>query len=194
LTTFNAFIAASSDDAQQVGSTVTLTDSTIGLYWSDYSLGLRFQNVTIPNSATINSAKLTVNVVNTSNDTPNCTLYGEDTDDAATFTTASNNISGRTKTTASVSWTASDIGVGVKDSPDIKTIIQEIVDRAGWTSGNDLNLILQGSTTSALTIHAYDGGAGSSYYPAITIEYTTGGGDPARERVLYLSGGIEVYP
>ena len=192
MTTFNTSIAASSDDAQQIDSTVTLTGNTVGLYWTGYHVGLRFTNVTIPAGATVTNAHITLTVPGAGDDTPGeLTIAANDVDDAATFTTASNNISGRAKTTASVSWTGTDIGTGAKNSPDIKTVIQEIIDRAGWTSGNNIAILLQGSTSSGFAFYAYDRG---SYIPSITIEYTTEGGGPARERVVYLSGGIEVYP
>lgn len=191
MATFSKFIAASSDDAGQWGSTVTLADITISLFWADYYAGLRFTNVTIPAGATVTNAYITLNVNNSSVDSPEgLTITANDVDDAATFTTASNNISSRAMTTASVSWPGADIGTGAKDSPDIKTVIQEIIDRAGWSSGNDIVILLQGSSSSSFTFVAYDNG---SNIPSITIEYTTGGG-AARERVEYLPGGIEVYP
>ena len=47
-------------------------------------------------------------------------------------------------TTAYVDYSSSSISASSGDqitSPDIKTVIQEIVDRAGWTSGSDLMIM-----------------------------------------------------
>lgn len=190
MTTFSTSIAASSDDAAQVGSTVTLTGTSIGLYGTTYYSGLRFQNVTIPKGATITNAYITL--INSPDDDPKLDIYAEATDDATTFTTASNNISGRTRTTAKTNWNVTNLGAWTtNNTPDIKSVIQEITDRSGWSSGNDLNIIFVGLASCIYSFSAYDIGTN---YPAITIEYTTEGGGPARERVVYLSGGIEVYP
>lgn len=168
MATFNTSIAASSDDAQQVGSTVTLTDTLVGIYGTGYYHGLRFQNVTIPKGSTINSAYISLRVGG--DDDPKLDIYAEATDDATTFTTASNDISSRTKTTAKTNWSGTNLGgYQYQDSPDIAAVIQEITDRSGWSSGNDLNIILVGLSSSNLNYKTYDGGV---TYPSITIDYT----------------------
>jgi len=166
---FNTAIAASSDDAAEYAGTVTLNGTGIGFYYSDYYGGFRFTSVTIPQGATIDSATLTLTVASTSNDNPNLSIAGQAIDNAPTFATSSNNITTRTKTTASVSWNGTDIGTGAKDSPDIKSVIQEIINRPGWASGNSLALLVRGTTTSNFTVRAYDFG---SAFPALTIDYT----------------------
>ena len=94
-------------------------------------------------------------------------------DDAATFTTTNNDISGRTLTTAKVTWTATAMGTGVKASPDIKTVIQEIVDRAGWASGNDIVIIFDCLTNANTRFASWD--HASQAAPSISIDYTAGG-------------------
>ena len=39
-------------------------------------------------------------------------------------------------------WVASDIGTGVKSSPDISAVLNEIVGAEGWAEGDDLALFL----------------------------------------------------
>lgn len=191
MTSFSTSIAASSDDAREdsVGS-VTLNANTLSTSGGGSWLGLRFTNVTIPQGATITSAYQTVYVH--SNDDPNLDIYGEATDDAATFTTSSKNITNRSLTTAKVNWSATDIGTGSKDTPELKTIIQEIIDRAGWSSGNDIVLIWDSLGGSAVIFRSYDYG---SDIPSITIEYTepaSGGANPktARIRLTTKVGGV----
>ncbi len=183
MATYSASIAASTDDADQGGSTVDTTGTTLNANNSNQYIGLRFTSVTIPSGSTITAATLDLDIQSASYDDPDTTIYGDDTDNASTFTTASNNISGRTATTASVTWTASNIGAGVKPTPDIATVIQEIIDRAGWSSGNALALIIKGNgTTSFLRTRAYDG-TGS---PAkLNVTYTTGGGSGQPTRTLH---------
>ena len=64
------------------------------------------------------------------------------------------NLSDRTPTTAQIAWNQENLGSGWAVSPDIKTVVQEIVNRSGWSSGNWLLLLLAAETgcdISALT-------------------------------------------
>ena len=65
--------------------------------------------------------------------------YGDDVDDAAVWS-AGNKPSGVTKTTANTA-----LAFGTNDtfvSQDVTGIVQEIVNRAGWVSGNDMRFAL----------------------------------------------------
>jgi hypothetical protein len=57
-----------------------------------------------------------------------------------------------------VTWDENNVGTGWNNSPDIKTIIQEVVDHVDvWTSGRFV-IIIQGiDGTSLMRIRAYDG-------------------------------------
>mgnify|MGYP001399908884 CR=1 FL=1 len=147
--TYTASIAASTDDADQAAGTVSLTGTTINVNGTGQYGGLRFTGVTIPQGATIDSATLDVEIISTTYDDPDLTIYAEATDDAATFASSSNNISGRTSTTATVTWTATAIGAGVKTSPSIAAIIQEIVNRPGWVSGNNIAIIINANSSAS---------------------------------------------
>ena len=57
--TFSALVTGSANDATQIGSTVTLTDTTLALV-STTTIGTRFVNVNIPVGATIISATITL--------------------------------------------------------------------------------------------------------------------------------------
>ena len=104
-----------------------------------------------------------------------------------------NNVSSRTSTTATVTWTATSIGAGAKNAPELKTVIQEITDRAGWSSGNALALIIWGrSGASLLRWNQYDNGSGAS---SLSIDYTdppaaTVGSKTARVRLGTKVGGL----
>ena len=169
MATFNATITAGSDDAREDAGTVTLTGTNITIDTTTRYGGLRFLGVTVPQGSTINAATLTVELPSASFDDPDVTIWANDVDSASTFTTGANNISSRTPTTATVVWSASSIGTGVKVSPELKTIIQEIVNRAGWVSGNAIALILKGNSTSALRFSTYEGGGANA---ELDIDYT----------------------
>ena len=73
------------------------------------------------------------------------TITAEDTDDAATFD-ETNLVTARTSTTANVKWTVDVAWTMWKpySTPDLGSVIQEVVDRAGWAPGNSIALILAG--------------------------------------------------
>ena len=102
----------------------------------------RFVNVVIPQGATIDSAVLTLETSAGGDLDPALDIHGDDADDSASFV-ATPSIVSRTFTTASVAVT-DPISAGQWTSPDISDVLQEIVDRAGWASGNAMTIILNG--------------------------------------------------
>lgn len=173
MTTLNLQVAASSDDAfEGGGGAVNITGLRIQVNATGEWAGFRFINVTIPQAATINSAVMQVYVHATTDDDPDIDIYGEAVDDAATFTTAPDSIETRPRTTAKTNWTATGVGTNFVSSPSLVSVIQEIVNRAGWVSGNDLVLIWDGLSTSSFEVRAYDTAAGDA--AKLDIDYTAG--------------------
>ncbi|MGK0371910.1 MAG: hypothetical protein ACJAW1_002154, partial [Glaciecola sp.] len=68
-------------------------------------VGMRFQNINIPQGATISSAYIEFVTDETDSGTTNLVIFGEDNESPTTFTNSDDNISDRTKTSASVNWT-----------------------------------------------------------------------------------------
>jgi len=141
---------------------------------------LRFIGVNIPKDSIINSAKISFTYGSTESITGmKILIKGVAEDNTGEFVSSPEDTARtRTKTTASVVWegTISYSGGVAYDTPDIKTIIQEIVNRSGWVSGN------------ALAIYLYDNG--SSYGKYISMdEYSDGLGDSALLTVDYTPAG-----
>jgi hypothetical protein len=144
----------SADDAtENVGSTaVTLTgnfrmDSHTSSAQQYYG-GVRWA-LEVPQGAVVTSAYFKGWVYGTSDD-PEITIHAQATDSAAVFAASNTNISARSRTTNSVLWSATNLydgGAAYYSSPDIKTVIQEVLDRPGWVSGNYLALITLPSTS-----------------------------------------------
>lgn len=179
-------VSASADDAFESGGTVTINGTSGLVDASTEYHGFRFQNITIPQGATINVAYLLVYVSGFgSSDEPLHRLWGDDSDDGSQFTTGANNISGRTKTTASVDWNNANIGQSSNyegdgffwgGQADIKGIIQEIVDRGGWSSGNSIVLFDSQPSTDAnrdLQFSFYDGN--TKFGAVLYVTYTASG-------------------
>ncbi len=105
-------------------------------------IGMRWTNVTIPNGASIINATIQFHVDETNPNDPIIVRFaGHDHDNAPAFTTTDFDISSRANTTATVDWNIPD-WVSVSDegpaqeTPNLGPIVQEIVNRAGWVSGN----------------------------------------------------------
>ena len=160
--TYARRIAAYTDDAEQVGTTVTTTTTasspmTLGRDPSNANTtaGLRFSGVQVPKGATITSATLVFTPDATpGSGTVTVNIDGEAADNAATYSTASSNISSRTLTSAgnrvswSVgTWTASTANAN-STTPDLKNIVQEIINRSGWQTGNAVNFIISNNGTT----------------------------------------------
>jgi hypothetical protein len=172
MATYSGSTSQSSDDAREASGSVVLTGTNITIQATDHYGGMRFTNVTIDQGDTINTASIELEIASAVYDDPDVTIWAEDTDDAATFTTAANNISGRTPTTATTTWTASAIGGGVTTTPDLAAIVQEVIDRPGWSSGNDIVIIFKGNSTSPLRFYTFDDPGTIT----LNIDYTAGGG------------------
>lgn len=134
--------------------------------------GLRFEEVLIPKGATITNAYLdfTVGQADAAEATA-LTIYGEDTDEPAIFTSTAYDISTRTKTTANLSWEPAtwDTVGETKSSPNVASIVQEIVDRSDWCGGDDMSFIIEGTAGGLRMAWARD--AGNGYQPALRVQY-----------------------
>lgn len=172
-TTLDIRVNASADDAtQDAGGSMKLTDSQMKFEYQTW-MGLRFNNVTIPKGATITAAYVTFRASASASPTTTPTIYGQDVSSANTFTTSSYNISGRTRTTASVSWSMSSWTSGQNyNSPSITAVVQEIVDRSDWSSGNSLAIVINTPTSGADRLTTSYNGS-SSLAPLLHVEYTT---------------------
>jgi len=191
-------VSASSDDAEEYQSGQTTIDETFidmdgGTKWG----GMRYPSIGIDQKDSITSAKLALRVYPNEDD-PNLDIYCENADDAPTFTTDDYNISNRTRTANYVNWTETDIGSGLKDTPDLTFVVQEVINRNGWSSGNDIVFIFDGLPGGGyLGFYTWDYTA--YYSPWLTItwahvhrvdETTEDDGDYVKEETL---GGKEEW-
>ena len=169
-------VGASADDAEEdPAGAVSLTSSDLELILEGTTpqvVGMRFPGVTIPKGATIQSAKIQFTVDEVTSGATSLTFRGQAIDNAPTFTTATANISSRTKTSASASWSPpawSVVGeAGAAElSADLSPVIQEIVNRPGWSSGNALAIIVNGSGKRVAV--AYNGSSAGA--PRLLLQY-----------------------
>ena len=163
--TLNLQVVAGSDDAKEAddGTVFSSTQPNLAIYGdSDASVrrngGFRFSSVSIPVGAIINSASIQLFVYAVSVDDMNADIHANDVDDTNDFV-AEADVTSRVKTTATVVWSENSLGLGFATSPEIKTVIQEIIDRGGWSDGNAIMILLFGKSGSfkGVNCRAYDG-------------------------------------
>ena len=171
MATFNKSVVATDDDAIENISNGNISRGSVNNEVSStYIAGLRFANVTIPQGATITSATLTVVVNNATVDIPDIDIYCQAADNADAFSASTYDISSRSRTTAKASWIVASPGTGsgTKTSSDISAPLQELVNRAGWSSGNAAVFILLNRGSSYFRFNSYDTGTA----PKLDVTYT----------------------
>ena len=144
-------IAASADDVEQAGVTMTLNGMDLDL--GAETVGLRFANAMIPAGANVLSARVQFTAAAAGeNAATNLGISAELSVNAATFTAANNDLGGRTFTAApsDVAWPV-DPWVAVNDAgpaqqtPAVGPLIQQLVNQAGWTDASAVVLRFAGS-------------------------------------------------
>ena len=169
-------VGAGADDGYCMSTYLGTTD--LLMYsgnFSGYSCNLycRWQNVDIPAGAVITSAYLQFRAYyNLSTTTAKVRIYFNDVDSASNPTTVAD-YNSKAVTTAYVDWTYPSTTAGqAYNSPDITSIIQEIVDRGGWASGQHMMTLVKdnGSTSNIYRgWTTYDGYA--LYAPWLYVNY-----------------------
>jgi len=158
-------VSQASDDAEENSSGgVDLSSSDLELVQesSNQTVGIRFNGVNIPRHSPVRNAYIQFTCDETSNQNPcNLIIQGQAADNASTFTTTNKNISSRSRTAASVNWSPpvwNSVGMAGpgQRTPDLSSIIQEIVNRPGWSQGNSVAVIITG--TGKRVAEAYSGG------------------------------------
>lgn len=185
MTVYQQGIAQSTDDAQSnvFGFDDNDTYYPIADFGGTMVQGWRFQSIDIAQATVITSAELEFKTVATCG-LGHCEVdcYGYDIDDVDTWSTPGNkpNDAWGSKTTAFDSWDV--VGSDVPDHSyfsrefDVTAIVQEILDRPGWNSGNNMGFLTQDAgTTFGKSIIAY---TWDHAYPEprLTITYPTVGG------------------
>ena len=190
-TTIQSSVSAGSDDAEESPSgSVSLSSSDLELVTDGSSVqtvGLRFTGVQVPRGAQVTAAAVQFQTDEVSTDAAAITIRGQAADNAGTFTTATRNVSARQRTTAAVTWNPpawSAVGAraDAQRTPNLAPVVQEVINRAGWTSGNAMTLVLTG--TGRRTADAFEDGPA----PTLAITYSTSGGGPTNTPPLVDAG------
>ncbi len=180
------------DDVEETEAGLTyFSSSDLEMVFDDYDfdpdvpngfqkIGLRFQNVFIPPGAVIDSAFIQFRSDETDDVLAEYFIKAENTDNAIPFDDGgSSSVSGRTTFDETVywappAWTATGVVGPAQKTPNVGEILQQIIDRSDWTSGNDIVFIVEGtgvSLTEENAIRVADSYEGKPEFPP-TLVYT----------------------
>jgi hypothetical protein len=176
------------DDGTQDINSTDLELNTEGPPEPRQIVGLRYVDIGIPPLSTINSASVQFMVDEDDVEVTNVRIFGELSANSAPFTDAVNNLSNLTRTSNSVVWSNIPVWTGTgtvgpdQRTPDLSSIIQEIIDQPGWAAGNALSLLIfsepESDNTGERTAISFEeandpANAGSGFHaPILTIDFT----------------------
>ena len=174
-------VVSDRDDAEERASGKVVTSSTdIELTYDvlrgQQLVGVRFHSLTIPQGAQIKRAQLRFTTDEKDTGSINLLVRGDDSDSAAPFEEKSYNLSKRSKTSAKVTWQPRGwykIGEsgGNQHTPNLAPILQEVVNRSGWQSGNAFALLISSQSSQTKRVaESYRGDRSKA--PQIYVEYT----------------------
>ncbi|MEQ8428081.1 MAG: PilC/PilY family type IV pilus protein [Gammaproteobacteria bacterium] len=178
--TDTAQIATGVDDVENSGSGGSQLDFQPG-----NNIGLRFQNIDVPQGATILDAYITITARrDDTGSTTDINIWGEAADNPSSY----GNVNSRSKTTQTVLWEPTNWTQNVTyDTPDISDIVKEIVDRGGWNQGNAMAFIME---TSGPNRRGRSYNDSPTRAPRLSITYQSNGGfspvKTVREKLIEL--------
>ena len=138
-------------------------------------IGIRFRDVGIPAGSIIQSASIQFTVDETDDEDTSLRIFGELNANPAAYTTDAFDITGRDKTVSFVDWSNIPIwdteGVAGPDqlTPDLASVVQEIVNLGGWAEGDSLAFMFAPNPGGERTAESFDGDAGAA--ALLTVDF-----------------------
>ena len=173
-----------SDDAEEyIGGVVSRDSDDLEMVYDaatqpprpcNQTVGLRFNGLEIPRRAVIRSAWLQFTAAEFGTNSADLTLWGVASDNAGPWLSETFNVSSRLRTGASVGWNppawpAANATTSAERSPELKAIVQEIVNRSGWLPGHALAFVVTG--TGVRNAWSRDGNLG--WAPILNVDWVS---------------------
>jgi hypothetical protein len=152
-----------------------------------FEANVRFTSVSVPKGSKITNAKITLTTIDSGacTGTPDLDIQAFDEDNSSQISSFGD-FQGRSRTTANIRWNRTFSDNTAYETPDISSVVQEIVDRSGWASGNAMQFVISDHTykypTHDMTYSdgiAFDSDAVTNI--SINIDYT------------YEDSGLRIY-
>ena len=177
-----------------IENTTFANDENVSLgerYGSAWKNALRFRNVTVPQGATITVAYITLRESASQTGTVvRLKIIGNDADNAVSPTSTAE-FDALVETTAQVDWDnlAAQTEFALKNTDSIVAIVQEIVDRGSWASGNAMQFMINNDGSDSAAVRYYESfDDEEDEAPLLHIEYGRTYPDPNTDPLRRVSG------
>lgn len=145
-------IAKSSDDAEEDDDgDVELGSSDLELVQDSATqhIGLRFEKVSIERGTVIRSAAIQFTTDEATSESTTLILRAIDSSNPGTFVEKSHNISSRPLISQQVEWAPkpwkkNDESGELQRTPDLKDLVQQLLNRSDWKAGNAIGFVISG--------------------------------------------------
>jgi hypothetical protein len=161
---FRVPVSAGRDDVEERVSSGNVSRGSRDLEMTEDAelqvLGVRFQNVDIPREAVIQEARIQFTSDRSGSVATSLLIEGDASDDSPVFSKSAGDVTSRPRTSQAAAWdpapwTKSGLAGPEQRTPDLVAVVQEIVDRPGWSAGNAMAFIISGS--GQRVAESYDG-------------------------------------
>ncbi len=179
--TLEMLVATGGDDGEEgQNGSVSLTGNDLEMMddgnFTQRRVAMRFTNLTIPADATVTAAWIQFRANEAQSEATSLSIAAQLADNAPPFASSHGALSDL-PATAGVSWPnvpawATGTTGPAQRTTDIAGVIQQIVGRPGWQSGNSIAILVTG--TGHRTASAFESGA--SFAPLLHVEYTSPAG------------------
>jgi hypothetical protein len=167
-------VSGSENDAEEGSLGAVLVNGvTLDMGGLFRKIGMRFTNITIPKNAPITRAYIEFTTKGQDSTTTTFKIEGQASDNAGAFTTSSFNVSVRPTYSTEVDWLVNYPWLTeneVHQTADVTAIVQKIVKRDGWASGNAMAFILSNDENIYRKAYTFDSDPNKA--PKLHIEYT----------------------
>jgi hypothetical protein len=173
-------VGASGGDAEEAqdgrmsatSSDLELVDDSSPFF--NQKVGLHFADLDIPQGVSITAAWIQFQVDEATNGAADVTFRAQASNDAAPYVVTFQGISSRPVTTAAASWQPEPWSLvgqagAAQRTPDLSSLVQEVVNRPGWAPNNDLGFTITG--TGRRVAESYNGSQSGA--PLLHVKYST---------------------
>ena len=135
-------LSSNADDAEEGSRGLSKSGKALDFSQDGQTVALRFTNVKVPQGARVKSATISFTAISADSAPVKMQVRAEDSDNASPF---GSSVKGRTKTSAAASWEPKPWRKGLAARTwDLSKVVQEVVSRNGWESGNALAFYVTG--------------------------------------------------
>lgn len=194
-------VTANADDGQEVTGVWTDNGTTLGVGngGAIAHSATRFLAINTTAGLVVTLATYRLNFESSNGTATNfhAKILADDVDDCAALGTTHRPTSGWTDTTATLDYDPSSYpSADTYVDFTVTSIIQEILDRAGWATGNDICLAIKDDSSSAVTSMAFEAlDNGETDEPELVLTLTSAGSSNRRVIIsLFRPHGFESVP